>query len=137
LSAATSTPAHRLERCYGHVYLKSQLLHVLQYTNCSAQSPQECATQILAYGYGIDAGAITDIDYSAAQAVRDLLDELDCQGVGMVFARVGSYLRSDMDRLSITAAIGETQIFSTLHEAIAAVRFGALSSRVDGPHSNV
>jgi sulfate permease, SulP family len=85
----------------------------------------------------VDAGAITDIDYSAAQSVRDLLDELDCQGVGMVFARVSSYLRSDMDRHGITAAIGETQIFTTLHEAIAAVRFGALSSRADGPHSNV
>ena len=56
---------------------------------------------------------------------------------GMVFARVSSYLRSDMDRHGITAAIGETQIFTTLHEAIAAVRFGALSSRADGPHSNV
>ena len=85
----------------------------------------------------VDAGAITDIDYSAAQAVRHLLDELDRQGVGMVFARVSSYLRSDMDRHGITAAIGETQIFTTLHEAIAAVRFGALSSRADGPHSNV
>ena len=64
----------------------------------------------------VDAGAITDIDYSAAQSLRDLLDELDRQGVRMVFARVSSYLRSDMDRHGITAAIGETHIFATLHE---------------------
>jgi SulP family sulfate permease len=85
----------------------------------------------------VDAGAITDIDYSAAQSIRDLLDDLGRQGVGMVFARVSLYLRSDMDRHGVTAAIGETQIFTTLHEAIAAVRFGALSSRADGPHSKV
>jgi sulfate permease, SulP family len=79
----------------------------------------------------VDAGAITDIDYSAAQSIRDLLDDLGRQGVNVVFARVSSYLRSDMDRHGVTAALGETQIFTTLHEAIAAVRFGALSSRAD------
>jgi high affinity sulfate transporter 1 len=74
----------------------------------------------------VDAGAITDIDYSAAQAIRDLLDDLARQKVGVVFARVSPYLRSDMDRHRITAAIGETRIFTTLHEAIAAVRGGRL-----------
>jgi sulfate permease, SulP family len=46
----------------------------------------------------VDAGAITDIDYSAAQSLRDLLDNLGRQGVDVVFARVSSFLRSDMDR---------------------------------------
>jgi sulfate permease, SulP family len=78
-----------------------------------------------------DAGAITDIDYSAARSLRDLLDELNRQGVRMVFARVSPYLRSDMDRHGVTSAVGETRIFPTLHEAIALVRFGALSSRGD------
>jgi sulfate permease, SulP family len=72
----------------------------------------------------VDAGAITDIDYSAAQAIRDLLDDLARKGVRMVFARVNPYLRSDMDRHRITAAIGEQWLFSTLHEGIAAVRRG-------------
>jgi SulP family sulfate permease len=70
----------------------------------------------------IDAGPITDIDYSAAQSVRDLLDELSRKGVGIIFARVSPYLRSDMDRYRITTAVGETRIFATLHEAIARVR---------------
>ena len=77
----------------------------------------------------VDAGAITDIDYSAAQSLRDLIDDLARQRVGMVFARVSPYLRSDMDRHRITAAIGETQIFATLHEAVDAVRSGALGAR--------
>jgi len=74
----------------------------------------------------VDAGAITDIDYSAAQSIRDLFDDLAHQGVGIVFGRVSPYLRSDMDRHQITVTIGETRIFTTLHEAIVAVRGGAL-----------
>jgi MFS superfamily sulfate permease-like transporter len=68
----------------------------------------------------VDAGAITDIDYSAAQSIRDLFSDLGGRGVCTVFARVNRYLRSDMDRHCITPVIGESRIFSTLHEAIAA-----------------
>jgi len=68
----------------------------------------------------VDAGAITDIDYSAAQSLLELLEEFERQKVSMVFGRVNYYLRSDMDRHGITAAIGEGRIFPTLHEAIAA-----------------
>jgi SulP family sulfate permease len=73
----------------------------------------------------IDASAITDIDYSAARSLRDLLDELTCRRIGVVFGRVSQYLRSDMDRHRITAAVGEARVFTTLHEAIAAVAGGA------------
>jgi MFS superfamily sulfate permease-like transporter len=79
----------------------------------------------------VDAGAITDMDYSAARSIRDLLDDLARQRVGVVFARVSPYLRSDMNRHCITAAIGETRIFTTLHEAIAAVRGGALGGHAE------
>jgi high affinity sulfate transporter 1 len=80
----------------------------------------------------VDAGAVTDIDYSAAKSIRDLLDDLARQKVGVVFGRVSPYLRSDMDRHRITAAIGEARIFTTLHEAILEVRSGGLSFR-EGP----
>ena len=76
----------------------------------------------------VDCAAITDIDYAAARSVRDLLQDLERRAVALVFARVNPYLRSDMDRHGITAAIGEPRIFSTLHEALAAVRGGALAS---------
>lgn len=88
----------------------------------------------------VDAAAITAIDYSAARSVRDLCGDLKCRGVALVFARVNPYLRSDMDRHRITAAIGEHRIFQTLHEALAAVRDGASrnaawhdSARSDSP----
>jgi SulP family sulfate permease len=73
----------------------------------------------------IDAGAIADVDYSAARAIIDLLDEMSRQKIGMIFARVSPYLRSDMDRHGISAALGAGRIFSTLHEAITAVHGNA------------
>ncbi len=75
----------------------------------------------------VDAGAITDIDYSAAQSVRELVEELDAKGIGVVLARVRSYLRSDLDRHGVAEAIGPARIFETLHEAIATVHGGAPS----------
>jgi STAS domain len=36
----------------------------------------------------IDASAITDIDYSVAQSVRDFIDELKRRGVQIVFAPI-------------------------------------------------
>jgi sulfate permease, SulP family len=74
----------------------------------------------------VDAGAITDLDYSAAQAIRELIDELTSQRIRMIFARVNPYLRSDKDRHRLTASIGESGIFTTLHEAIAAARASVL-----------
>jgi len=48
----------------------------------------------------VDAGAITDLDYSAAQSIRVLLDDLRLQGTQVLFGRVSPYLRSDMDRMA-------------------------------------
>ena len=62
--------------------------------------------------------AITAVDYSAAQSVRGLLQKLAAGSVTVVFGRVSSYLLSDMDRHGITAAVGPSRIFSTLHEAL-------------------
>jgi SulP family sulfate permease len=70
----------------------------------------------------IDASAITDIDCSAAQSLRDLIDEMRRRNVLIVFGRVSSYLKSDLDRHGITADVGAERIFTTLHEAIAFAR---------------
>lgn len=84
-----------------------------------------------AHWFVVDAGAITNIDYSAAQSLRDLLDDLVRQKVGMVFARVRPSLRSDMERHRVTAVIGEKRIFMALHDALAAVRGSTPETPVD------
>ena len=70
----------------------------------------------------VDAGAMTDLDYSAARTVRDLLDELTAKRVNVAFARVSAYLRADLERHRISERIGEARIFATLHEAIDWIR---------------
>ncbi len=70
----------------------------------------------------VDAGAITDVDYSAARSVRELCDDLKRGGVGLVVARVRPYLKADMDRHGITEVVGEEHIFETLHEGLDFVR---------------
>jgi MFS superfamily sulfate permease-like transporter len=68
----------------------------------------------------VDAGAITDMDYSAAKCILDLIEDLDRRKTTLIFGRVNHYLRSDLDRHGITAAVGKGRVFGTLHESLAA-----------------
>ncbi len=67
----------------------------------------------------VDAAAVTDIDYSAARTLRDLLNELKARKVNVAFGRVYEALRSDMDRHGLTAILGEERICASLHQALA------------------
>jgi MFS superfamily sulfate permease-like transporter len=75
----------------------------------------------------VDAEAITDIDYSAARSLRELLEELKMRGINVAFGRVRPNLRSDMDRHGITAQLGADRVFGSLHEAIDAAGLRAPS----------
>jgi len=68
----------------------------------------------------VDAGAITQVDYTAARVVRELHDELAQRGIQMVFAHVQSDLKLDLDRHHLTGVIGSDRLFDSLHEALAA-----------------
>ena len=82
----------------------------LFYANASRFSAEVRAlieqTPVPVRWFVVDAGAITDIDYSAARDLRDLFDELNDRGLALVFGRVGPDLRADMDRHGILALIG-------------------------------
>jgi sulfate permease, SulP family len=81
----------------------------------------------------VDAGAITDVDYSAAQSIRGLIEDLRRGNVAMIFGRVSPYLRQDLDRHRLTDALGAGQIFTTLHEAIALAQEGEAGARLVRP----
>ncbi len=68
----------------------------------------------------VDSEAITQLDYTAAQVVIDLNKDLARQKIQLAFARVHSYLKTDMDRHHVTEAIGNQFIFPRLHEALTA-----------------
>ena len=55
----------------------------------------------------VDAGAITNVDYTAARIVRNLLEkDLAQRGVGLLLAHVEGGLQADLDRHDLTSAIG-------------------------------
>ncbi len=72
----------------------------------------------------IDASAITDLDYSAARTLRDLLNEFKARNVNVALGRVEPSLRSDMERHGIAAIVGEARICASLHGALALARGG-------------
>ncbi|MGY8677867.1 SulP family inorganic anion transporter [Bradyrhizobium sp. UFLA05-153] len=70
----------------------------------------------------VDAGAVTNVDYSAARTVRDLVSELAAKNLRVAFGRVAPALHSDLKRHGVSAALGDGRIFETLHEALDVVR---------------
>ncbi len=67
----------------------------------------------------VDAGAITQVDYTAARVVRELQEDLARWNIKLVFAHVQSDLKPDLDRHHLTEIIGADRIFDSLHEALA------------------
>ena len=84
----------------------------------------------------VDAGAITNVDFSAARVVREVQKDLSAQGTGLVFAHVQSDLKPDLDRHHLTEAIGPRRIFDSLHEALAVLRGSSPSGPVLGSHAS-
>ncbi|MEI7941082.1 MAG: SulP family inorganic anion transporter, partial [Verrucomicrobiota bacterium] len=65
----------------------------------------------------VDAQAITDIDITAAEALRALNKELHQQGIALKFAHTNRPLRKVLERIGFTSEIGRESIFHAVHEA--------------------
>lgn len=70
----------------------------------------------------VDAGAITNVDYTAAHVVRELQQDLASKRIQLLFAHVQSDLKPDLDRHHLTEVLGQDHIFDTLHDALGAYR---------------
>lgn len=70
----------------------------------------------------VEASAITNVDFTAAAAVRDLVRRLAARDIAIAFGRVSPSLRADMDRHGVTEVIGAARVKATLHEALAIAR---------------
>jgi len=66
----------------------------------------------------VDAEAMTNLDYSAARVVCDLLREIRRTGVTVAFARVSPYLKSDFERHHVTDEIPPELLFPRLRDAL-------------------
>ena len=68
----------------------------------------------------VDAGAITNIDYTAGGGLKELTKELGKKGVTLVFAHINQNFKADLDRQELTEVIGPSQMFETLRECLTA-----------------
>jgi MFS superfamily sulfate permease-like transporter len=70
----------------------------------------------------IDAGAITDVDCSAGNMLKELQRECAKRGVALALTRVSESLKADLDRQQLTDAIGVHRIFGSRRDCLAAYR---------------
>jgi high affinity sulfate transporter 1 len=75
----------------------------------------------------VAASAMGDIDYSGAETLAGVADELKAQGVTLVISDVNDHVRAQLDAYGLTAKIGEDHLFRTLREALAAYDASAVS----------
>ncbi len=72
----------------------------------------------------VDAGAVTNIDFSAASTLRELFKEFANKNVSVAFGRVEPSLRSDFERHGVAAVLGEGRIYASIHGALALIGDG-------------
>ncbi|HXX42483.1 MAG TPA: SulP family inorganic anion transporter [Chthoniobacterales bacterium] len=70
----------------------------------------------------IEAGAITDIDYSAGEALKELHDDLAKTGVVLALCRVSGDLHKDLHHLGLIDVIGPDRIFDSRGACLEAYR---------------
>jgi MFS superfamily sulfate permease-like transporter len=68
----------------------------------------------------IDGAAATGVDYSSGCALLELQQDLAKQGVTIALVSLGWRRAGDLDRLGLTAAIGENHIFRSRRDCVAA-----------------
>lgn len=66
----------------------------------------------------IDAGSINDIDYTAAETIRNLHQTLNAQDIQLGFAHVSPHLLYLMKRHSLTEIIGKRHLYPSLESAV-------------------
>lgn len=68
----------------------------------------------------LDAGAISDIDYTAAQMLKRLYSQLDSSSIQLVIAHVSPHLRTLLKRYELTKLLGSEHVYSSVSAAIEA-----------------
>jgi SulP family sulfate permease len=69
----------------------------------------------------LDAMGMTDLDYTGACALRQMLDQLDHSGVSLAMARTNKTARAGLARSGLLARIGEDHLFASVGEAVNAL----------------
>ena len=68
----------------------------------------------------IDAGAIDDVDFSAAEELRLIAADLKGRGIRLVLAGVSEHVREELDRSRLTLLIGKDSYYITVLDVLKA-----------------
>jgi MFS superfamily sulfate permease-like transporter len=66
----------------------------------------------------IDASAITDIDYTGAETIKQACGELHDHGVRLVFVNVMHNVRQELDRYGITELVGTDAFYGAVGDVL-------------------
>ena len=70
----------------------------------------------------IDAAAVDDVDFTAAETLRTIYGLLNEQGIRLVFANVSDDIRTELDHSGITRLTGEDAYYASVGDAVNAFR---------------
>lgn len=87
-------------------YFKSRVVEVI----ASAKDPVTCII--------IDAGSINDIDYTAAETLKHIVQKLASDDIRFVLAHVPPELQLLLQKYGLTDIIGKHNIYASLEEAV-------------------
>jgi len=83
----------------------------------------------------VAAEPITDVDTTASDMLADLDEELNANGVSLVFAEMKTPVRTKIERYELTRTIDPAHFYPTLDDAVAAYRAQTHAEWVDAPQS--
>jgi high affinity sulfate transporter 1 len=108
--------------------------HSMYYANC-----EQLRTEVrqLATGaqpplswFCLDFDAVDDVDFSAAETLREICELLKERGITLFYVEVQDTVRAELDHYGITELIGAQHIIGRIHEVEAAYK-QATASRTD------
>jgi len=84
----------------------------------------------------VDAGAITNVDFSAARVWANLLKELRGRGTTLILVHAEAPLLADLHRHRLIDEIGANNVFDTLRDALGAIDQRRLHEREPAPRNS-
>ena len=70
----------------------------------------------------LDATAVDDVDFSAAETLGEIYHSLNSRGIRFVFAEVEENVQDELNRFGLTDLMGKDSFFPTIHEVEIAFR---------------
>ena len=105
-----------------------RFMHNIYYANCHVLSVEIMGLANHESGAPswicIDASAVNDVDFTAAETLRTLHRDLDARGIKLVLCGVVDAVRLECDRSRLTDLVGRDDFFPTPGAVLAAYREG-------------